>query len=110
MSVANEAASLIKGLAEVVKSQQHIQQTALQQTNDELQTLSDTGASQTQKLLSLSAVSHSPSLCLPNLVLHIYIDHEHLDRFLPQLESTLKGIWRSHTTLADLFKTANSKG
>ena len=35
MSVADEAAGLIKGLAEVVKSQQHVQQTALQQTNDQ---------------------------------------------------------------------------
>ena len=81
---------LIKGLAEVVKSQQHVQQTALQQTNDQLQTLSNTVASLTQKLPSSSAVSHSPSLRLPNLVLPIYTGREHLDRFLTQLESILK--------------------
>ena len=90
MSVADEAAGLIKGLAEVVKSQQHVQQTALQQTNDELQTLSNTVASLTQKLPSSSAVSHGPSLRLPNLVLPIYTSREHLDRFLTQLESILK--------------------
>ena len=90
MSVADEAAGLIKGLAEVVKSQQHVQQTALQQTNDQLQTLSNTVASLTQKLPSSSAVSHSPSLRLPNLVLPIYTGREHLDRFLTQLESILK--------------------
>ena len=90
MSVADEAAGLIKGLAEVVKSQQHVQQTALQQTNDQLQTLLNTVASLTQKLPSLSAVSHSPSLRLPNLVLPIYTGREHLDRFLTQLESILK--------------------
>ena len=90
MSVADEAAGLIKGLAEVVKSQQHVQQTALQQTNDQLQTLSNTVASVTQKLSSSSAVSHSPSLRLPNLVLPIYTGCEHLDRFLTQLESILK--------------------
>ena len=64
MSVADEAAGLIKGLAEVVKSQQHVQQTALQQTNDQLQTLSNTVASLTQKLPFSSAVSHSLSLRL----------------------------------------------
>ena len=81
MSVANEAAGLIKGLAEVIKSQQHVQQTALQQTNDQLQTLSNTVASLTQKLPSSSAVLHSPSLHLPNLVLPIYTDLDHLDCF-----------------------------
>ena len=90
MSVADEAASLIKGLAEVIKSQQHVHQTALQQTNNQLQTLSNTVASLTQKLPSSSAVLHSPSLRLPNLVLPIYIGCEHLDRFLTQLESILK--------------------
>ena len=90
MSVADEAAGLIKGLAEVVKSQQHVQQTALQQTIDQLQTLSNTVASLTQKLPSSSAVSHSPTLRLPNLVLPIYTGREHLDRFLTQLESILK--------------------
>ena len=90
MSVADEAAGLIKGLAEVVKSQQHIQQTALQQTNDQLQTLPNTVASLTQKLPSSSAVSHSPTLRLPNLVLPVYTGREHLDRFSTQLESTLK--------------------
>ena len=90
MSVADEAASLIKGLAEVVKSQQHIQHTALQQTNDQLQTLLNTVASLTQKLTSSSAVSHSPSLRLPNLVLPIYTGREHLDLFLTQLESISK--------------------
>ena len=90
MSVADEAGSLIKGLAEVVKSKQHVQQTALQQTNDQLQTLLNSVASLTQKLPSSSAVSHSPSLHLPNLVLPIYTGHEYPDRFLTQLESNLK--------------------
>ena len=76
MSVADEAAGLMKGLAEVVKSQRHVQQTALQQTNDQLQTLSNTVASLTQKLPSSSAVSHSPSLHLLNLVLPIYTGRE----------------------------------
>ena len=71
ISVASEAAGLIKELADVVNSQQHVQQTALQQTNEQLQTLSNTVASLTQKLPSSSAVSHSPSLRLPNLVLPI---------------------------------------
>ena len=90
MSVADEAAGLIKGLAEVVKSQQLVQQTALQQTNDQLQILSKTVASLTQKLPSSSAVSHSPTLRLPNLVLPIYTGREHLDCLLTQLKSILK--------------------
>ena len=90
MPVADEASGLIKGLAEVVKSQQHVQQTALQQTNDQFQTLSNTVASLTQKLPSSSAVSHSPTLCWPDLVLPIYTGRKHLHCFLTQLESILK--------------------
>ena len=57
VSVADEAAGLIKGLAEVVKSQQSVQQHALQQTADQLQTLSHTVASLTQNLPSSSVLS-----------------------------------------------------
>ena len=90
MSVADEAASLIKGFAEVVKSQQSVQQHALQQTADQLQTLSHTVASLTQNLPSSSAGSPSPGLRLPHLVLPLYTGRERLDHFLSQLESILK--------------------
>ena len=90
MSVADEAAGLIKGLAEVVKSEQSVQQHALQKTADQKQTLSNTVASLTQNLLSSSAGSPSPGLRLPHLVLPIYTGREHLDRFLSHLESILK--------------------
>ena len=90
MSVADEAAGLINGLAEVVKSQQSVQQHALQKTADQLQTSPNTVASLTQNLPSSSAGSPSPDLRLPHLVLPIYTGREHLDRFLSQLESILK--------------------
>ena len=72
MSVADEAAGLIKGLAEIVKSQQSVQQHALQQTADQLQTLSHTVASLTQNLPSSSVGSSSPGLRLHHLVLPLY--------------------------------------
>ena len=90
MSVADEAAGLIKGLAEVVKSQQPVQQNVLQKTADHLQTLSNIVASLTQNLPSSSVGSPSLGLHLPHLVSPIYTGHEHLDRFLSQLESILK--------------------
>ena len=90
MPAADEAAGLIKGLAEVVRSQQSVQQMPYRKTADQLQTLSNTVASLTQNLPSSSAGSPSPGLRLPHLVLPIYTGHEHLDRFLSQLESILK--------------------
>ena len=90
MSVADEAVGLIKGLVEVVKSQQSVQQNALQKT-DQLQTLSNNIASLTQNLSSSSAGSPSPGLRLSHLVLPIYTGREHLDRFLSKLES----IWKA---------------
>ena len=85
---------------EVVKSQQSVQQHALQQTTDHLQTLSHTVASLTQNLPSSSAGSPSPGLRLPHLVLPLYTGREHLDRFLSQLESILR---RTTEVLAYLF-------
>ena len=90
MSVAHEATSLIKVLAEVVKSQQSVQPNALQKTADQLQNLSNTVASLSQNLPSSSTGSSSPGLRLSHLVLPTYTGREHLDRFLFQLESTLK--------------------
>ena len=90
----------MKGLAEIVKSQQSVQQHALQQTADQLQTLLHTVASLTQNLPSFFLPS--PGLCLPHLLLPLYTGREHLDRFLSQLESILKA---SGVVFAHLFKT-----
>ena len=86
-----ETTSLIKGLADVVKNQQQLQNTSIQETADQLQTLSDTVANLTQNLLSASpSLIQSNGLRLPNLILPIYTGREHLDRLITQLERILK--------------------
>ena len=70
---------------------QHLQNTVIQKTADQLQTLSDTVANLAQNLPSASpSLIQSNGLCLPNLILPIYTGREHLDRFITQLESILK--------------------
>ena len=86
-----ETTGLIKGLADVVTNQQQLQNTAIQKTAYQLQTLSDTVANLAQNLQSASpSLIQSNGLRLPNLILPIYTGHKHLDRFITQLESILK--------------------
>ena len=86
-----EAAGLIQGLADVVKNQQQLQNTAIQKTTEQLQTLSDTVANLAQNLPSASpSIIQTNGLHLPNLILPIYTGREHLDHFIIQLESILK--------------------
>ena len=86
-----EATGLIQGLADVVKNQQQLQNTAIQKTTEQLQTLSDTVATLAQNLPSASPSIIQPNgHRLPNLILPIYTGREHLDRFITQLESILK--------------------
>ena len=86
-----EATGLIQGLADVVKNQQQLQNTAIQKTTGQLQTLSDTVANLAQNLPSASPSIIQPNgLHLPNLILPIYTGREHLDRFITLLESILK--------------------
>ena len=86
-----EATGLIQGLADVVKNQQQLQNTATQKTTEQLQTLSDTVAHLAQNLPSASpSIIQTNGLRLPNLILPIYTGREHLDRFITQLESILK--------------------
>ena len=71
--------ALIKGLADVVKNQQQLQNTAIQKTADQLQTLSDTVANLAQNLSSTSpSLIQSNGLRLPNLILPIYAGREHI--------------------------------
>ena len=61
-----ETTGLIKGLADVVKNQQQLQNTAIQKTADQLQTLSDTVANLAQNLPSASlSLIQSNGLRLP---------------------------------------------
>ena len=86
-----EATGLILGLADVVKNQQQLQNTAIQKTTEQIQTLSDTVANLAQNLPSASpSIIQTNGLRLPNLILPIYTGREHLDCFITQLESILK--------------------
>ena len=88
-----EATGLIQGLADVVKNQQQLHNTAIQKTTEQLQTLSDTVANLAQNLPSASpSIIQTNGLLLPNLILSIYTGGEHLDRFITQLESILKSL------------------
>ena len=100
-----EATGLIQGLADVVKNKQQLQNTAIQKTTEQPQTLSDTVANLAQNLPPASPyIIQTNGLRLPNLVLPIYTGREHLDRFITQLESILKS---SNVPLAYLLETAD---
>ena len=86
-----ETTGLIKSLADVVKNQKQLQNTALQKTADQLQTLSETVANLVQNLPSASpSLIQSNGLRLPYLIFPIYTGLEYLDRFITQLERILK--------------------
>ena len=75
----------------MVKNQQQLQNTAIQRTADQLQTLSDTVANLAQNLPSASpSLILSNGLCLSNLIFPIYTAREHLDSVITHLESILK--------------------
>ena len=74
-----EATGLIQGLADVVKNQQQLQNTAIQKTTEQLQTLSGTVANLAHNLPSASpSIIQTNGLRLPNLILPVYTGREHL--------------------------------
>ena len=78
-----EATGFIQDLADVVKNQQQLENTAIQKTTEQLQTV----ANLAQNLPSASlSIIQTNGLCLPNLILPIYTGREHLDHFITQLE------------------------
>ena len=75
----------------MVKNQHQLQNTAIQKTAEQLQTLSDTVANLAQNLpLASPSLIQSNGFRLPNVILPIYTGHKHLDHFIIQLESILK--------------------
>ena len=88
MSLSDETTGVIKGLAEVVKSQQQLQNMAIQHTTEQLAQVSSTVADLADNLTTTAPPSLTlpQGLHLPNLVLPHYTGKENLDRFIEQLE------------------------
>ena len=92
---AAETLGLIQGLADVVKNQQSTFQTqqatyleALQETNQQLSSLSGTSEI-LSKSIQKSTLSAGSGLCLPNVTLPEFTGKQNLDRFMAQMESLL---------------------
>ena len=92
---AAETLGLIQGLADVVKIQQSTFQTqqatyleALQKTNQQLSSLSET-VELLSKSVPKSTLSAGSGLRLPNVTLPEFTGKQNLDRFMAQMESLL---------------------
>ena len=84
---------LLKGLADVVKSQQE-EKTALQQTTEQLQNLSSTVEALSKAITPHTTLTESSNaspagLCLPNITLPVFTGKENLDSLIEQLTSLL---------------------
>ena len=96
MATVEELTGLLKGLADVVKSQQQANATALQQTTEQLQNLSSTVETLsktiiTPQMMPTQSSNDSPAgQHLPNITLPIYTRKENLDRFIDQITSLLQ--------------------
>ena len=96
MATVEELTGLLKGLADVVKSQQQANATALQQTTEQLQNLSSTVETLSKTIITpqttpTQSSNDSPTgLRLPNITLPIYTGKENLDRFIDQITSLLQ--------------------
>ena len=94
MATVEELTGLLKGLADVVKSQQQTNSTALQQTTEQLQNLSSTVEALSKTMtphttLTQSSNASPAGLRLPNITLPVFTRKENLDRFIEQLTSLL---------------------
>ena len=94
MATVEELTGLLKGLADVVKSQKQANSTALQQTKEQLQNLSSTAEALSKTItphttLTQSTNASQAGLRLPNIALPVFTGKETLDRFIEQLKSLL---------------------
>ena len=92
---AAETLGLIQGLTDVVKNQQSTFQTqqatyleALQKTNQQLSSLTETVGLLSKSMLK-STLSAGSGLRLPNVTLPEFKRKQNLDRFMAQMESFL---------------------
>ena len=91
-----ETLGLIKGLAEVVKSQHSAHKdeqvahlNAMKATNEHITNLT-ASVEGLSKQIPKSTATHSQGLCLPNLILPEYMGKQALERFINQMESLLR--------------------
>ena len=96
MATTEELNGLIKGLADVVKSQQAANSTAFQKTTEQLQTLSSTVEALSKSITPQSLATRTQSnndspagLRLQDITLPVFTGKENLDRFIEQLTSLL---------------------
>ena len=96
MATVEELTGLLKSLADVVKSQQQANATALQQTTEQLQNLSSAVETLSKTIITPQTTQRQSSndspagLRLPNITLPIYTGKENLDRFIDQITSLLQ--------------------
>ena len=98
MTEAAQTLGLIQGLAEVVKGQQSAfkeqqmaQMEAIQKTNSQLSSLTETVESLSKSLPQVTiSTDVNQTLRLPNLTLPEYTGKQNLDRFLTQMDSVLQ--------------------
>ena len=100
MTEAAQTLGLIQGLTEVVKGQQSdfkeqqmAQMEAIQKTNSQLSSSTETVKSLSKSLPQVTtSASINQTLRLPNLTLPEYTGKQTLDRFLTQIESVLQSL------------------
>ena len=106
MSLSDETTGMIKGLAEVFKSQQQLQSTAIQHTTEQLAQLSRTVADLAHNLTTTAPPSLTllQGLRLPNLVLPHYMGKD-----LKIIRSTIKILGNVFILGADIEKCSPSE-
>ena len=95
MASTEELNGLIKGLADVVQTQQKTNADAFKQTTEQLQNLSSTVETLSKSIAprAVSSLSHAdaaPGLRLPHITLPVFTGKENLDRFVEQITSLLQ--------------------
>ena len=95
MASTEELNGLIKGLDDVVQTQQKTNADAFQQTTEQLKNLSSTDEALSKSIApqAVSSLSHAdaaPGLCSPHITLPVFTGKENLDRFVEQITSLLQ--------------------
>ena len=94
MASTEELDGLIKGLADVVQTQQKTNADAFKQTTEQLQNISSTVEAlyksiASQTVSSLNHADAAPGLRLPHITLPVFTGKENLDCFVEQITSLL---------------------
>ena len=95
MASTEEFNGLIKGLDDIIQTQQKTNADACKQMTEQLQNLLSTVEALSksitpQAVSSLSHANAAPGLCLPHITLPVFTGKENLDRFIEQITSLLQ--------------------